>query len=322
MQLTTEESAERSALRGLAAPLLLAAGIVVLWLVMVFLFNDTWRLVLADIQAMQRDLQESLAAATRLVADNGVRAAWTLIGLSFAYGVLHAAGPGHGKLVISTYVMTHEDAVRRSLTLSVLASLMQGVTVIVIIEVVLAIISASLREATGIASKLEMTSYALVLVLGLILAGVTARRLVRRARDPHAAQACGTCGHSHAPDAAHVNDKSSLGALAAVIFSIGLRPCTGAILVLILANVLGLRFTAWAAVFAMSIGTALTVSTIALASVYARKATLRVAERYPQSSGSFSLMLDGIAFCGGVLIVALGASLLQSAAVTASHPLF
>ncbi len=311
MQLTTG----RPALRDLAVPLLLALGIVALWLILVFLFNDTWRLILADIQAMQRDLQEGLAAATRLVAENGVEAAGALIGLSFAYGVLHASGPGHGKLVISTYVLTHEDAVRRSLALSVLAALMQGVTAIVIIEVVLAIIGASLREATGIASQLEMTSYALVLVLGLILAGVTARRLVRRARDPHAADV-------HAPDAAHVADKGSLGALAAVIFSIGLRPCTGAILVLILANVLGLRFTAWAAVFAMSIGTALTVSAIALASVYARKATLRAAERWPQSSGSFALMLDGIAFCGGVLIVALGASLLQAAMVTANHPLF
>ena len=318
MQLTTG----RPALRDLAVPLLLALGIVALWLILVFLFNDTWRLILADIQAMQRDLQEGLAAATRLVAENGVEAAGALIGLSFAYGVLHAAGPGHGKLVISTYVLTHEDAVRRSLALSVLAALMQGVTAIVIIEVMLSIIGASLREATGIASQLEMTSYALVLVLGLILAGVTARRLVRRARDPHAADACGTCGHVHAPDAAHVADKGSLGALAAVIFSIGLRPCTGAILVLILANVLGLRFTAWAAVFAMSVGTALTVSAIALASIYARKATLRAAERWPQSSGSFALMLDGIAFCGGVLIVALGASLLQAAMVTANHPLF
>jgi nickel/cobalt exporter len=313
--------ADSAALRGFAVPLLLAVGIVALWLVAIFLFNDTWRLVLSDIQAMQRELQGGLADATRLVAENGAGAAWTLIGLSFAYGVLHAAGPGHGKLVISTYLLTNEGAVRRSLLLSIVAAMMQGVTAIVIIEVVLAIIGASMREATGIANKLEMTSYALVAVLGLILAGVTARRLVRRARDPHAADACGTCGHVHAPDAAHIANKGSLGALAAVIFSIGLRPCTGAILVLILANVLGLRFTAWAAVFAMSAGTALTVSAIALASVYARQMTLRAAERWPQSSGRLPVMLDGIAFCGGVLIIALGVSLLQSAATVANHPL-
>lgn len=199
---------------------------------------------------------------------------------------------------------------------------MQGVTAIVFIEVILAIIGASLRNATDIASKLEMTSYALVILLGLILTLVTARRLVLRARNPLTADACASCGHAHAPDADHIRDKGSLGALAAVIFSIGLRPCTGAILVLILANVLGLRFTAWGAVFAMSAGTALTVSAIALASVYARKATLRTAERWPQRTGGFPVMLDGIAFSGGVLIVALGISLLQTAAAAANHPLF
>ncbi|MGB0571616.1 MAG: nickel/cobalt transporter [Alphaproteobacteria bacterium] len=312
---------DTAALRGFAVPLLLAIGIVALWLVVIFLFNDTWHLVLSDIQAMQRDLQGGLADATRLIAENGAGAAWTLIGLSFAYGALHSAGPGHGKLVISTYLLTNEGAVRRSLMLSIVAAMMQGVTAIVIIEVVLAIIGAGVREATGIANKLEMTSYALVAVLGLILAGVTARRLVSRARDPHAADACGTCGHVHAPDMSHISDKGSLGALAAVIFSIGLRPCTGAILVLILANVLGLRFTAWAAVFAMSAGAALTVSAIALASVYARRATLRAAERWPRCSGRLPIMLDGIAFCGGVLIIALGVSLLQSAATIANHPL-
>jgi nickel/cobalt exporter len=317
MQLTTD----RPALRGLAVPLLLAVGIIALWLIVIFLFNDTWRLILADIQSMQRELQGGLAEATRLVGQNAAGAAWTLIGLSFAYGALHAAGPGHGKMVISTYLMTHEGEVRRSLVLSVLAAFMQGVTAIVIIEVILAIIGASLRDATVIAGKLEMTSYALVIVLGLTLAGVTARRLMRRVRDPVAADACSSCGHVHAPHADHIRNKGSLGALAAVIFAIGLRPCTGAILVLILANVLGLRFTAWGAVFAMSAGTALTVSAIALASVYARKATLRAAERWPQRTGGFSVMLDGIAFSGGVLIVALGISLLQAAIATVNHPL-
>ncbi len=311
----------RAGLRAFAVPILLGIVIVALWLLAVFLFNDTWRLILVDIQGMQRELQGRLAEATRLVSQHGAGAAWGLIVLSFAYGAVHAAGPGHGKLVISTYLMTHEGEVRRSLILSVLAAIMQGVTAIVIIEVILAVIGAGVREATGIAGRLEMTSYALVILLGLILAAVTARRLIRRARDPHGADACASCGHSHAPDAEHIRSRSSLGALAAMVFSIGLRPCTGAILVLILANVLGLRFTAWAAVFAMSVGTALTVSAIAIASVYARRATMRAAERWPERTGNLPMMLDAIAFCGGILIVALGVSLLQSAAAVANHPL-
>ena len=308
-------------LRALALPVLLAVTIVGLWLVALILFNDTWRLILANIQAIQRELQGSLAEATQLASQHGAREAWVLIGLSFAYGVLHAAGPGHGKLVISTYLMTHEGEIRRSLILSVLAALMQGITAIVIIEVILAIIGAGVRGAAGIAGQLEMTSYALIILLGLILAGVATRRLLQYARDPQMAHAGGSCGHSHTPKTSQISNRGSLSSLAAMIFSIGLRPCTGAILVLILANVLGLRCTAWAAVFAMSTGTALTVSVIAIASVYARKATLRAAERWPERTGSLSVMLDAIAFCGGVLIFTLGVSLLRSAAASINHPL-
>lgn len=105
------------------------------------------------------------------------------------------------------------------------------------------------------------------------------------------------------------------------MFSVGLRPCTGAILVLVLANILGLRFTAWAAVLAMSVGTAITVSALALAAVYARRTTLRIADRLPSGNRNLPALLDAIAFCGGVAIVLLGASLIRTTTAAAGHPL-
>lgn len=235
------------------------------------------------------------------------------------YGVLHAAGPGHGKFVISTYLFSQESAVPRSLMLATLSSLMQGITAIVIIEVVVAILGIGLRQATGLANELEITSYALVMLIGLILAGVTLRRFMRRGQDN--ADACGHCGHVHAIDAPHGTRKSSLAELAAIVFSVGLRPCTGAILVLVLANALGLRFTAWAAVLAMSAGTAITVSALAVMAVYARRTTLRLAERWPSENRNLPVVLDAIAFCGGIAIVLLGISLIRATTATTGHPL-
>lgn len=315
MQLT----GARPGARWYLVPVGLALAIVFIWALAAFVFVGAWDNLLSTIVAAQRELQQDLSTATRAAAEHGFTAAWTLIGLSFVYGVLHAAGPGHGKFVISTYLITHESAVPRSLMLSVLSALMQGVTAIVIIEVLVALLGVGLRQATGIANNLEITSYALVILIGLILSVVTLRRFMRRSQGN--IDACGHCGHIHAVDAPHGTEKTSVAQLAAIIFSVGLRPCTGAILVLILAQAIGLRYAAWAAVLAMSVGTAITVSALALMAVYARRTTLRLAERWPSESRNLPVMLDAIAFCGGIAIILLGTSLIRVATATANHPL-
>jgi nickel/cobalt exporter len=315
MQLTKSQPRKRWYL----VPVGLTMAIIAVWALGAFVFVGAWEQLLNTIVSMQRDLQQDLSSATRSAAEHGFTAAWTLIGLSFVYGILHAAGPGHGKFVISTYLLSQENAVPRSLMLATLASLMQGITAIVIIEAVVAVLGVGLRQATGLANELEITSYALVMLIGLILAGVTLRRFIRRGQDN--ADACGHCGYVHAIDAPHGARKSSLAELAAIIFSVGLRPCTGAILVLVLANALGLRFTAWAAVLAMSTGTAITVSALAIMAVYARRTTLRLAERWPSENRNLPVVLDAIAFCGGVAIVLLGISLIRTTAATTGHPL-
>jgi nickel/cobalt exporter len=301
-------------------PVGLALVIVLFWALAAFVFVDAWDHLLGTIVSTQRALQADLSGATRAAAEHGFMAAWTLIGLSFVYGVLHAAGPGHGKFVISTYLLSQESGVPRSLLLSTLSALMQGVTAIVIMEVLVALLGVGVRQASGIANELELTSYALVILIGLILSVVTARRFLRRARESDG-HACGHCGHTHAIDAPHGARKSSLAELAAIVFSVGLRPCTGAILVLVLAHAVGLRFAAWAAVLAMSVGTAITVSALALMAVYARRTTLRLAERWPSEHRNLPVVLDAIAFAGGVAIVLLGVSLIRATTATTGHPL-
>ena len=309
----------RAAARWYLVPFGLALAIILVWALAAFVFVGAWDQLLGTILSAQRSLQQDLSGATRAAAEHGFTSAWTLIGLSFAYGVLHAAGPGHGKFVISTYLLSHESAVPRSLLLATLSALMQGVTAIVIIEILVALLGIGLRQATGLADNLEVTSYALVILIGVILSLVTLRRFMRRGQGD--ADPCGHCGHVHAIDAPHEGRKSSLAELAAIVFSVGLRPCTGAILVLVLAHALGLRFAAWAAVLAMSVGTAITVSALALMAVYARRTTLRLAERWPSENRNLPVMLDAIAFCGGIAIILLGTSLIRAATATANHPL-
>ena len=172
----------RAAARWYLVPFGLALAIILVWVLAAFVFVGAWDQFLGTILSAQRSLQQDLSGATRAAAEHGFTSAWTLIGLSFAYGVLHAAGPGHGKFVISTYLLSHESAVPRSLLLATLSALMQGVTAIVIIEILVALLGIGLRQATGLADNLEVTSYALVILIGVILSVVTLRRFMRRDR--------------------------------------------------------------------------------------------------------------------------------------------
>jgi nickel/cobalt exporter len=141
-----------------------------------------WNRVVAYVFAVQRDLHRELAAAMRSVQENQAAAAWSLAGLGFLYGVFHAAGPGHGKVVISTYLATHESRLRRGVALSVLSSLVQGATAVGAVGLIVAVLGRSFRDAQSTASALESVSYGLVGLLGLFLVFRSGRRLLARKR--------------------------------------------------------------------------------------------------------------------------------------------
>ncbi len=113
-----------------SAVAVLAAGLAVPLVVLPDSGPGLWSGIVLEIQTVQRDLHRQLAAAMQAVRAEGAAAAWALVVLSFLYGVFHAAGPGHGKVVISTYILTQESQLRRGLLLSLVSSLCQGLPAI------------------------------------------------------------------------------------------------------------------------------------------------------------------------------------------------
>ena len=107
-----------------------------------------------------------------------------------------------------------------------------------------------------------------------------------------------------------------------MIASIGLRPCSGAILVLLVAYTLDLSWAGIAAVMAMSLGTAITVSVLATLSVYARQTSLRFAELIPDHSSRVGVMIDMAGLIGGLIILVAGLALFHAAWTLPAHPLF
>jgi nickel/cobalt transporter (NicO) family protein len=226
-------------------------------------------------------------------------------------------------VVIATYLATHESRLRRGIALSALSSLVQGATAIAAVGITLLVLERSLRHAQGTALFMETASYGLVALLGLALVVRGGWRLLNQARQQHRDHGVegGNCCHGHGPSVADLEAPPSLRHFLATALSIGIRPCSGAILVLILAFTMHLPLAGVGAVVAMSIGTGVTVSALAAASVYARRSAFVLADLFADDRGRVALAFDVLAIAGGLLIVLFGLTLLETSLATARHPL-
>ncbi len=287
---------------------LLLAVVSVVGLLAVTVDAGAW---LARVVEIQRALHRELAAALGAVRAQGPAAAGPLVALAFAYGVFHAAGPGHGKVVVATYLTTQKASWRRAVALPLAAALAQAATAIAAVHVLAVGLAWSLRATRGGVERLEPVSFALVAALGAYLALRAGWRLLRR-HDDDAGHGCAGC-------AAHADARGRWGAVG-VVAAVGARPCAGAVVVLVLAYASDLRLVGAAATLAMALGTAVTTSALALLAVSARRTAGRLAAALPGPHHARARLVDGIALAGGLVLLALGLALVQTALSTPAHP--
>lgn len=288
--------------------------------------NLVWSEYLILVQSVQRDLHLSLSAALRDIEADGFGASLALIGLSFLYGVFHAAGPGHGKIVISTYLLSHESQLRRGVILSFASAMVQGLTAIIIVTLAVWLLNLSMQQTRGMANDVEVASFALITLMGLM---IMASRLWRL-RKAFAADALSGqhkhdhehehCDHAHGPSQSDLDAALSLRTFIGIVLSIGIRPCSGAVIVLLLAYSLDLGMVGLFAVLAMSLGTAITVSVLASMSVYLREAAKRLLVMMPDSGTITRRIMDVVGLMGGLIIFVFGASMLNIALFAPVHP--
>lgn len=249
----------------LALFLLLAIG-GVLWI------WQAWPQVMVQSILWQRDVNQQMSGLLKAVAANPTRTGGSLLLFSFIYGVLHALGPGHGKIVITTWLATHPSKLRSSIGLTLASSLLQGLVAIGLVVVVLTVLQLPARQLHMSSFWLEKASYALVGVLGVLLcwrALKKIRALLRRptftAFTPHHVhdERCG-CGHQHVPNPEQLQSGDDWRARLIIILSMGMRPCSGAIMVLLFSKVVGVFGWGMASALAMAAGTSLTITSLAL----------------------------------------------------------
>jgi nickel/cobalt transporter (NicO) family protein len=293
--------------------------------------------------ARQAMFYRALSGMIRLAKTDG-SALWGLMGISFLYGIFHAAGPGHGKALISSYLVANEETWRRGIALSFASAVMQSLTAVAIVGVAAVMLGATARLMGETVRIIEIASYGLIILLGARLLWVKGRSFIsavhanrtnaKPVNEPHHCDASNHHDHSddhhthgHVHDHGHDEDDAAdfLGrhvhgpepqALAGpggwrrgweAIVAVGLRPCSGAIIVLVFALAQGLFWAGIASTFVMGLGTAITVAAIATLAVGAKG----IAKRFVSSRvGYGSLFLRGVEVGGAALVLLVGVLLL------------
>ena len=105
-------------------------------------------------------------SATIRAAKSDGSAVWTLLAISFAYGIFHAAGPGHGKAVISSYLVANQETARRGIVLSFASALLQSLVAVVVVGICAWLLNATAKTMCGAEKGIEIASYALIAAFG------------------------------------------------------------------------------------------------------------------------------------------------------------
>ena len=253
-----------------------------------------------------------------------------LAGVSFLYGIFHAVGPGHGKAVITSYLLVSRQTVRRGVVIAFCAALMQGFVAIAVVMVVAVILRSTAVQMTHATDWFEIMSYALVAAVGAWL--LWSKLMLRSHRHhghnhghPHHGEYGGhshhhdhghvhahdaACGHSHAPDPRLLSKPLTASRAWAATLAVGIRPCSGAIIVLVFALSQQLLLAGIGSVLAMSLGTFITVSSLAVIAVSAKDVALRFVGL---ESGAAERVMRWVEVGGALLVLLLGLTLLGGA---------
>lgn len=220
-----------------------------------------------------------------------------LIAGSFIYGVLHAVGPGHGKFVITTFLATHREKLRASRLITLYGSLMQGVVAVLFVVLLAIILNLSIGDLSQSRYWVEKINALLIAAFGaaLICRAVGVKwKFFKHTRHVE----CG-CEHQHYPaeNALSTGWRNALW----LTLTIGIRPCSGALMILIFSNAIGIFSWGIAAVMAMSLGTALSIIILATVVHHAREWIIKVNSRGMTHSAASAARLALLA--GGIVLV-------------------
>ena len=290
------------------------------------------------ILAVQGEFYRGLTGALAAARREGGAPSW-LVGIGFLYGVFHAAGPGHGKGVIAGYLLATKRTLAKGLGLSFAAALVQAGVAIGLVVVLAAVLKLGAPGINAAAGWVETASFAGLLAVGTALLwrktagvvspahshGVAGGRAHHHGGGDHAGhgpdshghghghatgESCAACGHVHIPPPAALERAGSWRESAGIVLAAGIRPCSGAIILLVFALSQGLFGAGILAVLAMGLGTAVTTGALAALAVLAKNAAIRLTRGQGRTG---EILVGWLEVAAAAFVAALGGALLLGA---------
>lgn len=255
---------------------------------------DSSRTLLFRLNAMQNQAREKIAS---LVAESresrSLRPISALILFALLYGILHAAGPGHGKAVAVSYVLSERPSYLKGLALSNLIALFHGAGGIVFVMVVYSVLKTGVAKSMAAVNHItQIVSYSMIICLGLYL--LTEAFLEWR-KTKH--------------DSLKEDHGTEAGKNIAAALSIGFIPCPGVIMVTFLAVSMGLPGLGILLGVCIALGMAITISIVVIAGITGKRALVNRLESRPRWAQRVEMT---IRFLSGLLVTTLGILMLAS----------
>lgn len=226
-----------------------------------------------------------------------------ILGFTFLYGMIHAAGPGHGKSIIFSYLVGKKDPeLKKTLALCWFVPFAQGISAMVVIYGIYYLSLGRLVSTFQKAScHANLISFSLILGIGIILLGVKIKSVYQHRKSSNEERAVDRYGKSSLP----------------LILTLGVTPCPGVMILLTFLLAMRLNEMAVVVVVAMATGMAVTISIIGLMTAYSKK---RILKTIAVEGKRLHRIEDILEFTGAVLLIILGTVLLVGHLNL--HPLF
>jgi ABC-type nickel/cobalt efflux system permease component RcnA len=256
----------------------------------------------------QRETNRMIAEHMRAIRD-GETSAPLLIGilLAFAYGVVHAVGPGHGKVVVVSYFLSRDAQIMRGFLMGLQIAIFHVLSAAVMVALADLVLRQALGGAPGEVAGVRLASYGLIALIGCsMLVQAVQRSRLRRAGITVVDECCGHGhAHRHGPTGTGpgAGERARQGALS---LGVGLVPCTGAVLILLYAMANDILFAGVVLVVAIAAGMAITMGALGVLSIVARNAVAARVEAGRNGPGRVAIAMD---YAGALAITALGAGL-------------
>jgi nickel/cobalt transporter (NicO) family protein len=229
-------------------------------------------------------------------------------GLAFLYGVLHALGPGHGKLVVVSYFLAREARIGRGLLMGLQIAIFHVVSAIVVVALADLLLRRAFGGPPAEVAGVRLFSYGLIALIGAAMLA----QAIRRSRQRRAGiEVDGCCGGAHPGHRHHgpsdARERMQQGGLS---LGVGLVPCTGAVLILLYAMANDILYAGMLLAVAIAAGMAITMGGLGVLAVIARQAVASRIQAPGDGSGRLAAVSD---YAGALAIMAVGASLFWAA---------